>query len=60
MVALFVAVTGCYEMKEAGRHIGHTAKNVGTDIGHGSRDTAHAVGRGVKRVTKAIVSDTGK
>ena len=32
-------LSACAEVKEAGRSIGHTTRNVTRDIGHGSRDT---------------------
>ena len=55
-VAMLCLLAACAEFKEAGRAIGHTAKNVTTDIGHGSRDTFQAIGRGTKRVVKSLKS----
>jgi hypothetical protein len=54
MLGLFSA---CAEVKEAGRSIGHTTRNVTTDIGHGSRDTVKALGRGTKRVFNSVTED---
>lgn len=56
-------VSGCAHIKEAGRTIGHTTRDVtreighGTrdvarEIGHGTRDAAYTVGDGVKKVVK--------
>ncbi|NOU20406.1 MAG: hypothetical protein HOO93_01215 [Methyloglobulus sp.] len=56
-LTLLCLMPACAELKEAGRSIGHTTKNVTTDIGHGSRDTVKAIGRGTKRVVKSITED---
>lgn len=56
-LALVGLCSACAEMKEAGRSVGNTTKNVTTDIGHGSRDTVQAIGRGTKRVVKSITED---
>ncbi|MGZ8916049.1 MAG: hypothetical protein ACXW1Z_23455 [Methylobacter sp.] len=56
-LALLCLLSACAELKEAGRSIGTTAKNVTTDIGHGSRDTVQAIGKGTKRVVKSITED---
>jgi hypothetical protein len=61
VVASFVS--DCAHVKEAGRTIGHTTRDVtreighGTrdvvkEIGHGTRDAANSVGDGVKKVAK--------
>lgn len=54
---VFVLLPACAELKEAGRSIGHTTRNVTRDIGHGSRDTVKAIGRGTKRVVKSVAQD---
>jgi hypothetical protein len=56
-LAILCLLSACAELKEAGRSIGHTTKNVTTDIGHGSRDTVKAIGRGTKRVVKSITEE---
>jgi len=56
-LALLCLLPACAELKEAGRSIGTTTKNVTTDIGHGSRDTVQAIGKGTKRVVKSITED---
>ena len=43
---------GCAQLKEAGRTIGHTTRDVTRTIGHGTRDAAKAVGEGIKSVVK--------
>lgn len=50
-------LVACAEVKEAGRTIGHTTRNVTREIGHGSRDTVKAIGRGTKRVVNEIVDE---
>ena len=56
IVALF-QLLACAEIKEAGRSIGHTTRNVTRDIGHGSRDTVHILGDGTKRVFHSITEE---
>ena len=47
----------CAQIKEAGRIIGHTTRDVAREIGHGTRDAAKAVGEGVKKVVKSATED---
>jgi len=44
----------CAEVKEAGRTIGHTTRNVTREIGHGTRDVVKEIGHGTRRVVKSI------
>jgi hypothetical protein len=53
LVLLGCLLSACAQLKEAGRTIGHTTRDVATAIGHGTRDAAKAVGEGVKRVKSA-------
>jgi hypothetical protein len=46
-------LSACAQLKEAGRTIGHTTRDVARDIGHGTRDAAKTVGEGVKKVVKS-------
>lgn len=50
-------LSACAQVKEAGRTIGHTTRDVATAIGHGTRDAAKAVGEGVKKVVKSAPED---
>ena len=50
-------LSACAQVKEAGRTIGHTTRDVATAIGHGTRDAAKAVGEGVKKVVKSAPDD---
>ena len=61
-IALLVLVLGyslsaCAQIKEAGRTIGHTTRDVTREIGHGTRDAAKAIGEGVKNVVKSATDD---
>jgi hypothetical protein len=63
MVALLILLsvgllTSCAEFKEAGRTIGHTARNVTREIGHGTRDAAKEIGHGTRRVVNSIGQET--
>lgn len=61
IISVLISLTGllasCAEVKEAGRTIGHTTRNVTREIGHGSRDTVKAIGRGTKKVVNDIVDE---
>jgi len=50
-------LSACAQIKETGRTIGHTTRDVATAIGHGTRDAAKAVGEGVKKVVKSAPED---
>jgi hypothetical protein len=62
LFALFVifstGLLSCAEIKEAGRTIGHTTRNVTREIGHGTRDAAKEIGQGTRRVVNSIGQDT--
>jgi hypothetical protein len=63
LLALFVifstgSLLSCAEFKEAGRTIGHTARNVTREIGHGTRDAAKEIGHGTRRVVNSIGQET--
>ena len=61
-IAFLIVLLGCFlsacaQIKEAGRTIGHTTRDVAREIGHGTRDAAKAVGEGVKKVVKSAPED---
>ncbi|MGZ5012398.1 MAG: hypothetical protein ACXV7E_00115 [Methylobacter sp.] len=63
LLALFVifsmgSLLSCAELKEAGRTIGHTTRNVTREIGHGTRDAAREIGHGTRRVVNSIGQET--
>jgi len=47
-------LSSCVEVKEAGRTIGHTTRDVTREIGHGTRDVVKEIGHGTRRVVKSI------
>ena len=47
-------VSGCAAVKEAGRTIGHTTRDVTREIGHGARDVTREIGRGTREVVSEI------
>ncbi|MCZ6617147.1 MAG: hypothetical protein O7E57_03360 [Gammaproteobacteria bacterium] len=56
-IVLFVTVSflcACVELKQAGRTVGHTSRDVAREIGHGSRDVVKEIGRGAKRVVASV------
>jgi hypothetical protein len=57
LLVLLGCLSACAELKEAGRTVGHTTREVVTDIGHGTRDAAKAVGEGVKKVVKSATEE---
>ncbi|MCE9678057.1 hypothetical protein LZP69_02465 [Shewanella sp. AS1] len=57
LIALFVAITGCAEMKQTGRDIGHATKEATTDIGHATRDATKAVGHASRDAAKSVKED---
>ena len=57
LVLLGCLLSACAQIKEAGRTIGHTTRDVTREIGHGTRDAAKAVGEGIKKVVKSATDD---
>ena len=57
LVLLGCLLSACVQIKEAGRTIGHTTRDVTREIGHGTRDAAKAVAEGVKKVVKSATDD---
>ena len=50
-------LSACAQVKEAGRTIGHTTRDVVRAIGHGTRDAAKSVGEAVKKVVRSAPED---
>jgi len=57
LVLLGCLLSACVQIKEAGRTIGHTTRDVTREIGHGTRDAAKSVAEGVKKVVKSATDD---
>jgi hypothetical protein len=47
-------VSGCVHIKEAGRTIGHTTRDVTREIGHGTRDVAKEIGHGTRDAANTV------
>ena len=58
LILICVALSACVEIKQSGRIVGHTARDVGREIGHGSRDIAREVSKGAKRLAKPAPEET--
>ncbi|MCK9619314.1 MAG: hypothetical protein M0R47_02135 [Methylobacter sp.] len=58
MIFSMGSLLSCAELKEAGRTIGHTTRNVTREIGHGTRDAAKEIGHGTRRVVNSIGQET--
>lgn len=57
LVLLGYLLSACAQLKEAGRRIGHTTRDVARDVGHGTRDAAKTVGEGIKKVVRSAAED---
>ncbi|GGP47203.1 hypothetical protein GCM10009347_13190 [Shewanella algicola] len=53
-LGMMLCLPACAELKQTGKEIGHTTKNVTTAIGHGTRDTVKAIGQETKEVIDEI------
>ena len=51
---------GCAQIKEAGRTIGHTTRDVTREIGHGTREVVNDVGDGIRDTTKSASEEVKK
>jgi predicted small secreted protein len=58
LILVGVFVSGCAEVKEAGRTIGHTTRDVTREIGHGARDVTREIGHGTRELVRDIVDGT--
>lgn len=53
-VFIVLVLSSCATVKEAGRTIGHTTRDVTKAVGHASRDAAKEVGKATKEVVEDI------
>ena len=49
---------GCVQLKEAGRTIGHTTRDVTKEIGHGAREVTNEIGHGTRDVAREVGEGT--
>ncbi|WP_374088743.1 hypothetical protein [Methylomicrobium lacus] len=47
-------VCSCAEIKQTGRIVGHTTRDVAKGIGHGTRDVAREIGHGTRNAVHGI------
>ena len=52
LVVLFISA--CVHIKEAGRTIGHTTRDVTREIGHGARDVTREIGQGTRDAANTV------
>ncbi|WP_299793778.1 hypothetical protein [uncultured Shewanella sp.] len=55
-----ITLSGCAELKETGRMIGDTTKEVTTEIGHATRDTTRAIGHASRDAVKSVNDELSK
>lgn len=57
VLILFITLSGCAELKDMGKTIGHTTKDVTTEIGHATRDTTKAIGHASRDAVNSVKED---
>ncbi|MPY21047.1 hypothetical protein FM037_21075 [Shewanella psychropiezotolerans] len=57
VLVLFIGLTGCADLQDAGRTIGQTTKEVTTEIGHATRDATKAIGHASRDAVKSVKAD---
>ena len=55
-----ILLIGCAQLKEAGRTIGHTTRDVTRSIGHGTRDVVRDIGDGARDATNSASEEVKK
>lgn len=53
-------LSGCADIKEAGRTVGHTTRNVTREIGHTTRDVTREIGHGTRDTVKKVGDELSK
>ncbi|MFT5235609.1 MAG: hypothetical protein ACI8SK_000717 [Shewanella sp.] len=59
-LAFIFNLSACAELKETGRAIGQSTKEVTTDIGHATRDATKAIGHASRDAVKSVNDDLSK
>lgn len=59
LIAL-LSIGGCAELKQTGRTIGDTTRDVTTEIGHTTRDVTRAIGHASRDAVIAVKDDLSK
>jgi hypothetical protein len=48
----------CTQVKEVGRTVGHTTRDVATEIGHGAQDVTREIGHGTRDAVRGVGGGT--
>ncbi|MBV7596244.1 hypothetical protein [Aeromonas sp. sia0103] len=59
-LALGALTGGCADIKEAGRTVGHTTRDVTREIGHTTRDVTREIGHGTRDTVKKVGDEISK
>jgi hypothetical protein len=54
LVLSFLLLNACAGIKQTGRVVGHTTRDVTREIGHGTRDAVKAIGHGTRDAAREI------
>ncbi len=54
---MLFGVSGCAELKDAGKSIGHATRDATTAIGHATRDTTKAIGHASRDAVNSVKDD---
>jgi hypothetical protein len=54
LISLGCLISACAHIKQAGRTIGHTTRDVTKEVGHTTRDVTREIGHGARDVTRDI------
>jgi hypothetical protein len=54
LVLVAFCVSACVHIKETGRTIGHTTRDVTREIGHGARDVTREIGQGTRDAANTV------
>jgi hypothetical protein len=60
LIVSSLLTAGCAQLKEAGRTIGHTTRDVTRTIGHGAREVVSDIGDGIRDTTKSGAEEVKK
>ncbi|MEG0009809.1 hypothetical protein ACW5XF_19205 [Aeromonas lusitana] len=59
-LALVLGSTACAHIKEAGRTVGHTTRDVTREIGHTTRDVTREIGHGTRDTVNKVGDEISK
>lgn len=54
LLLLVSCISACVHIKETGRTIGHTTRDVTREIGHGARDVTREIGQGTRDAANTV------